>query len=75
MEIKFLLDSNAVIDFLGSKLPENGLAFMKATVDEIPIISVISKIEILSFKENEEEYNLLQSFCGDAFVLDLNEES
>jgi hypothetical protein len=30
MEIKFLLDSNAVIDFLGAKYPQEAMNFLKS---------------------------------------------
>jgi predicted nucleic acid-binding protein len=74
MELKFLLDSNAVIDFLGAKYPEEGMNLLNSAVDDIPNISIISKIEVLSYKPTEEEYELLQSFCKDALIIELNDE-
>ena len=62
MELKFLLDSNAVIDFLGAKYPAEGMNLVNGAVDDIPNISIISKIEVLSYKTDEEEYELLQNF-------------
>ena len=63
MGLIFLLDSNTVIDFLGAKYPETGLNFISGIVDEIPNISVISKIEVLSFRTTEAEYQFLKRFC------------
>ena len=74
MGLIFLLDSNAVIDFLGAKYPVTGINFINGIVDEIPNISVISKIEVLSYKTNEKEYQLLKDFCSDALLLELNED-
>ena len=74
MEIKFLLDSNAVIDFLGAKYPQEAMNFLKSVVDDIPNISIISEIEVLSYKTDEEEYKVLQNFCMDAVVLELSDE-
>jgi len=74
MEIKFLLDSNAVIDFLGAKYPQEAMKFLKSVVDDIPNISIISEIEVLSYKTDEEEYKVLQNFCMDAVVLELSDE-
>ena len=74
MGLIFLLDSNAVIDFLGAKYPVTGINFIYGIVDEIPNISVISKIEVLSYKTNEKEYQLLKGFCSDALLLELNED-
>ena len=53
MELKFLLDSNAVIDFLGAKYPVEGMNLISSAVDDIPTISIISKIEVLSYKARE----------------------
>jgi hypothetical protein len=44
MDLKFLLDSNAVIDFLGAKYPVEGMNLITSMVDDIPNISIISKI-------------------------------
>jgi len=74
MEIKFLLDSNAVIDFLGAKYPQEAMNFLKCVVDDITNISIISEIEVLSYKTDEEEYKVLQNFCIDAVVLELSDE-
>jgi len=74
MELKFLLDSNAIIDFLGAKYPAEGMNLVNSAVDDIPNISIISKIEVLSYKTDEEEYELLQNFCKDALVIELSDD-
>ena len=74
MELKFLLDSNAIIDFLGAKYPAEGMNLVNSAVDDIPNISIISKIEVLSYKTNEEEYEWLQSFFKDALVIELSDD-
>lgn len=68
---QYLIDSNAVIDYLGNKLPLSGMAFMDGVIDDIPIVSVITKIEILGFNAPDEHYALLTDFMNDATVLDL----
>ena len=45
---RYLIDSNAVIDFLGGRLPESGKQWM---LHIVPEISIITCIEILSKKE------------------------
>ena len=67
----YLIDSNAVIDYLGNKLPLSGMAFMDGVIDDIPTVSVITKIEILGFNAPDEHYALLTDFMNDATVLDL----
>ncbi|WP_052700471.1 hypothetical protein [Methylocucumis oryzae] len=68
---QYLIDSNAVIDYLGNKLPFSGMMFMDGVIDDIPIVSVITKIEILGFNAPDEHYALLTDFMNDATVLDL----
>ncbi|HEY2727845.1 MAG TPA: type II toxin-antitoxin system VapC family toxin [Parafilimonas sp.] len=74
MELKCLLDSNTVIDFLGKKYPGTAAKFISDIIDEIPNLSIISKIEILSYKTSTEEYSILSNFCNDAIIINLNDE-
>jgi hypothetical protein len=46
---QFIIDTNSVIDYLGNKLPKTGMNFMNGVIDEVPLISVITKIEVLGF--------------------------
>jgi predicted nucleic acid-binding protein len=68
---QYLIDTNAVIDFLGNKFPESGLNFMNGVIDEIPKVSVVTKIELLGFNAPNEHYITLFNFINDAIVLDL----
>lgn len=68
---QYLIDTNAVIDYLGKKLPSTGMDFMNRIVDAVPNISVITKIEVLGFNAPEEHTQLLANFMDDAVVLDL----
>ncbi len=43
---RYLIDSNAVIDYLGKKLPQAGITLLSEVVDNAPLISVITKIEV-----------------------------
>jgi hypothetical protein len=70
----FLIDSNVVIDFLAGRLPQNGMTFMNGVVNSIPVISVITKIEVLGFTAPAEHYKLLQDFVGASIVLDITDE-
>lgn len=68
---QYLIDTNAVIDYLGNKLPFSGMDFMNKVIDEVPNVSVVTKIEVLGFNTLEEHYRLLINFINDATVLDL----
>jgi hypothetical protein len=46
---QYLIDTNAVIDYLGKKIASSGMDFMHNIIDAIPTISIITKIEVLGF--------------------------
>lgn len=73
MGSKFLIDSNVVIDFLAGNLPKTGIATLRKAVDEAPVVSVITKIEVLSFKSTPTVQKLLASFLNESIVLGLND--
>ncbi|TAN21116.1 MAG: type II toxin-antitoxin system VapC family toxin [Chitinophagaceae bacterium] len=68
---KYLIDTNAVIDYLGEKLPTSRMSFWGNVIDIIPNISVITKIKLLGFNAAGEHYQTLIDFVNDAVVLDL----
>jgi len=70
-EQKYLIDSNAVIDYLGNKFPVTGMQFMNSVVDAIPALSVITKIEVLGFNAPQDYDTLFTNFMNDATVIDL----
>ncbi len=41
---QYLIDSNVVIDYLAGKLQNDGLLFMNQIINNIPAISVVTKI-------------------------------
>jgi predicted nucleic acid-binding protein len=49
MGASYLIDTNAASDFLGAKLPEKGMRFMTEIIGLGPNLSVMSRIELLSF--------------------------
>lgn len=68
---QYLLDTNAVIDYLGNRLLASGMGFMNTVIDAVPNVSVITKIEVLGFNAPEQHYKTLSDFINDATVLDL----
>jgi hypothetical protein len=69
---QYLIDTNALIDYLAQRLPVAGMEFMNTIIDVIPNVSVITKIEVLGFDAPEEHYQLLVQFMNDAAVLELS---
>ena len=49
MGTEYLLDTNTVIDFSVKKLPEKAHKRLSSIIDTSPKISIINKIELLSF--------------------------
>lgn len=62
--MNYLLDSNLVSDYLSGNLPEKGMLFADEIFDSHPIISVISKIELLGHNlPNYDKYKLAVENC------------
>jgi predicted nucleic acid-binding protein len=74
MGTRYLIDSNAVIDYLRGSLPDPGMTFMNNVVNELPNVSIITKIEVLGFNAAPEASELLVDFFEDALVLPLSED-
>jgi hypothetical protein len=64
MEQQFLADSNAVIDYIGNKIPERASLVLDRFFNEGFTISIISKIEVLGFNGNEGELKRLADFMA-----------
>jgi predicted nucleic acid-binding protein len=68
---RYLVDTNAVIDYLNNKIHTAGIAFMNDIIDTIPNISVITKIELLRFNSPAEAYQIIKEFTEAAVIYDL----
>lgn len=71
---QYLIDSNAVIDYLSGNMPPQGMNFMNQIINDIPNISVITKIEVLGYKTTDEAHVLLSGFVNDSTVIALQDE-
>ncbi|MFI5160120.1 MAG: type II toxin-antitoxin system VapC family toxin [Sphingobacteriales bacterium] len=67
----YLIDTNAVIDYLDNKLPANTTSF----IDDLQVqISVVSRIELLAWPNiSQEQHALLTRFINAAEVVALSE--
>jgi predicted nucleic acid-binding protein len=74
MERQYLTESNVVIDYLAGRLTEKGKAFMNQVINEIPILSVITKIEVLGFNTSAEATQLLSQFINDSIIVGLSDK-
>lgn len=71
--MKFLIDSNAAIDYLSAKLPNSGMELMDSVVDDVCVISVITQIEVLGFDAPPDDEVVTKNFVASCFVIDLDE--
>jgi predicted nucleic acid-binding protein len=72
MGATYLIDSNVVSDYLTARLPESGMTWLHPVIDAIPIISVITQIEILGFQSSYSAQYL--AFTQSATILSLTPE-
>jgi predicted nucleic acid-binding protein len=73
-EIVYLIDTNAVIDYLEKRLPAIGMDFMSFVMGAVPAISIITKIELLSFNASAEHHRQLTDFLYKVNVLTLTDD-
>jgi predicted nucleic acid-binding protein len=69
MGAKYLIDTNVLIDAQSFKLPKKGLAFLADVIDEQFLVSFITYIEFLGYK-NISQYN--KDFIEMATVIEIN---
>lgn len=72
MGTRYLIDTNALSDYFGEKLPLSDLDFIDTLVNENPHISVMTGIESLSFLTPQIE--IFRSFVSYSTVFDLTED-
>jgi len=71
----YLIDSNAVINYLDASLPMAGRQLLNTIVDEESIISVVTKMETLGFNfVSAEEQTTIEMFINGSTILDLNND-
>ena len=71
---RYLIDSNVLIDYLNGKLPHLGKVLLRQVVNDIPLLSVISKIEVLSYGDTNDGRKLLLDFIENSNVFELSNE-
>jgi predicted nucleic acid-binding protein len=74
MGTQYLIDTNAVIEFLGAVLPASGSNWLQGIIDQdMHCLSVINQIELLSFNGSTSEMKTLEDFVNNSNILPLSE--
>jgi predicted nucleic acid-binding protein len=75
MEVKYLLDTNTIIDYLANKLPQDFInPFFNNIINLKPNISIITQIELLGFNAEKEVEILLHEFVNDCHIISLSND-
>ena len=71
---RYLIDSNVIANFTSEKFPEKAMVFLSNVIDEVPNISVITKIETLSWRSaiKQEEF-FVRSFVNHSNIIALSD--
>ena len=68
---RYLIDTNVVSDYFSASLPATGLQFMDSVIDAVPILSVITQIELLCWKTDISNEQRVKDFISDSDILDI----
>jgi predicted nucleic acid-binding protein len=71
---RYLIDSNIISDFFAGNLEEAFLNFLDPNLENSPIFSVITQIELLSWKTSPEIEKSLVQFFETAQVIGLRKD-
>lgn len=73
--MRYLLDTNVVINYLEASLPKDGMQLLDSIVDDEPMISIITKIETLGFDFKAiHEQNIMELFISGCTIIEINNE-
>lgn len=70
----YVIDSNVVIDYLSGQLPLTAMSLMNSIINETPIISIMTQIEVLGFNNPSEIEVFLNEFIEASLVIPLNDD-
>lgn len=68
-EMKYIVDTNSIIDAQMGRIPANGLHFLSSIINENFIISFITYIEVIGYKDVPQT---TQDFMGLADVIQID---
>ncbi len=70
----YLLDTNTIIYYLQAALPDKAMQQLHNIVDEQPLVSIITKIELLGFNgASTEQQTITETFINAAVIFNLDD--
>jgi predicted nucleic acid-binding protein len=73
--MRYLLDTNVVINYLDASLPVAGMQLLNDIVDSDPMISIITKMETLGYNFTSiDEQTTMETFINGSTILELNKD-
>ncbi len=69
---QYLVDTNIVSDYFSASYSAKGIGFMDTVIDARPNLSVISQIELLSWKTDIDTEKSVKDFIRDSVILDIS---
>jgi len=70
----YLIDGNAVLDYLAGTLPTAGKELMRTVVNRQPRISVITKIEVMGYPTQPLHSKLILEFIDNCLIFPISSE-
>lgn len=73
--MRYLLDTNVVINYLDASLPMAGMQLLNDIVDSDPMIYIITKMETLGYNFTSiDEQITMETFINGSTILELNND-
>jgi predicted nucleic acid-binding protein len=71
---RYLIDTNVVDYFLMNDLPERGTQLLEKVIDCVPVLSVISEIELRCWQTDETTMQLVKEFVSDSIIINIDDK-
>lgn len=65
---QYLIDTNVVSDYLSELFPEAGMTLIDEAIDATPNLSIITQIELLSWKTDSSTEQQIKNFILDSVI-------
>src|SRR3954447_15918974 len=71
---QYLIDTNVVSDYFSASFNTAGTDLMDGIINAIPVLSVITQIELLCWKTDAKIEQSVSNFINDSIVLNINSD-